>query len=138
MTQIFLVSRPRRTLLEKVWAGIMALSMMFSYGGVALVTTFLLAPAVASAVVVPQVSLLSDGFGTGNDLNDIPNWEEEGADSDSSTLAKTPIPNSDDSASPEGGRFAKIGYEEEHPSDNPGWICRIIDARGYSAATLSY
>lgn len=74
-------------------------------------------------------TLLTDGFGSGNDVHDIPLWDEEGNDSDSSTLAKAPA-SGDDTASPNGGRFALIGRDE--------WICRTVDASGASSLTLSF
>lgn len=74
-------------------------------------------------------TLMTDGFGTGNDADDITSWDEEGDDGDSSTRAKAPG-SGDDSASPNGGRFAMIGRDE--------WICRTVNATGASALTLSF
>lgn len=74
-------------------------------------------------------SIVNESFGTGSDLNDIPDWNEEGNDNDSTTLAKSPG-SGDDSVSPDGGRFAKIGEEE--------WICRQLDATGLTALKLKY
>ncbi|MFH0892732.1 MAG: thrombospondin type 3 repeat-containing protein [Candidatus Falkowbacteria bacterium] len=67
----------------------------------------------------------SDGFGAGNDDNNIDNWDE----SNGYTVAKKPG-SEPDGASPDGGRFAKIGDNE--------WICAKIDARGYSGLVLKY
>lgn len=80
---------------------------------------------------VSQNDIMSDNFGTGSsDVNDIPNWDEEGNDSDSTTLAKGPVVGNNDSPSPDGGRFAKIGYGE--------WICRQVDATNYNSLMLNY
>ncbi|MDP3727625.1 MAG: hypothetical protein Q8R35_03230 [bacterium] len=76
----------------------------------------------------PQI-LLADDFGTGATLNDIPNWDEEGDDSKSSTRAQAPG-SGDDSASPDGGRFALIGKDE--------WICRSVSASGFNSLVLTY
>ncbi len=76
------------------------------------------------------VQLLSDSFGTGGDANDIPNWDEEGSDSDSSTLARQGQVSGEDTESPNGGRFAKIGDGE--------WICRATTTTGYTSLALQY
>lgn len=75
-------------------------------------------------------TILSDGFGSGSSQNDIANWNEEGNDNDSTTLAKSPDASGQDSASPDGGRFAKIGEDE--------WICRQVDSSGFYNLTLKY
>ena len=73
--------------------------------------------------------LLSDDFGTGSSINDIPDWDEEGSDSSGTTNAQA-AGSGNDSASPDGGRFAKIREDE--------WICQEIDAEGYDSLWLSY
>lgn len=75
------------------------------------------------------VTFFSESFGTGSSINDIPSWDEEGNDSDSATLALAPG-SGNDSASPEGGRFARIGEDE--------WICRNVNATGFSSLALSF
>lgn len=75
------------------------------------------------------ITFFTDGFGTGSSVNDIPNWEEEGSDADSATLALA-AGGGDDGASPDGGRFARIGEDE--------WICRNINATGFSSLALSF
>lgn len=76
------------------------------------------------------VNIWVENFGTsGNNSNDIPNWEEEGNDSDSTTLAQA-AGSGDNSSSPNGGRFALIGDNE--------WICRSVNASGLSGLVLNY
>ncbi len=86
-----------------------------------------------SATSTPPPSLpraiLDDTFGIGASVNDIPNWDEEGDDSRSSTLAQAPG-SGDNSASPDGERFALIGRDE--------WICRQVSAVGFNTLVLSY
>lgn len=78
--------------------------------------------------------VMSDSFGSGSDDDNIDNWEEEGSDNDSSTLAESAENSGEDLYSPadgnDNGRFAKIGEDE--------WICREIDASGYSSMSLKY
>ncbi len=73
--------------------------------------------------------LLDDNFGTGSSANDIPNWEEEGNDNNADAEARA-AGSGDDSASPDGGRFAAIGGDE--------WICRSISAVGFRTLILTY
>lgn len=84
-------------------------------------------------------------FGTGSNSNDVPNWDEEGPDSLSATRAQEPSVSGEDTVSPNGGRFAKIAFEEaddEGDGNNDNhvdeWICREVDASGYSNLKLSY
>ena len=73
----------------------------------------------------------SDNFGTGSGADNIPGWDEEGDDNSSSTRAEQGSGSGEDAASPNGGRFAKIGDGE--------WICaNITGASGYTSLTLSY
>ena len=74
---------------------------------------------------------MSDDFGTGEDENDIPNWEETGTESDSKTKAKEASGSDDDTVSPDGGRFALIGEDSD-------WICRQVVATGYGTLSLKY
>jgi hypothetical protein len=104
---------------------------------VSIVTLFVAQLAVGSlsfgfspATAVAADTLLSDSFGTGSSDNDIPNWEEEGTDSDSHSLAQQPSGSGEDSASVDGGRFAKMRGGE--------WICRQVSAVGYNTLNLSY
>jgi len=75
-------------------------------------------------------TLLGDGFGTGSSTNDIANWDEEGDDADSTTLALAPTATGNDSVSPDGGRFAKIANGE--------WICSQVSAAGFHNLALNY
>ncbi|MDQ5922324.1 MAG: Flg new 2 protein [Patescibacteria group bacterium] len=86
----------------------------------------------------------TDGTGSsGSDWKDISSWEEEGSDSDSSTIGKNPSVNGEDIASPNGGRFAKIGFDEgnnsQHSGDDKGeWICQQLDSSGHNNLVLKY
>jgi hypothetical protein len=75
------------------------------------------------------VTIFSDDFGAGSNVNDIPGWAESGIESNSSSLEVNPT-SGDNSASPDGGRFARM--------DGGEWICTSIDATGYENLTLSY
>ena len=86
--------------------------------------------AVQTAFAVTPTTIFSDSFGISPTVFDIPAWEEEGNDADDSTLAKAPTDSGADTASPDGGRFAKIFKGE--------WICKQIDASGYESLALSY
>jgi hypothetical protein len=81
-----------------------------------------------------QTNIWSDGFGTSSsETVNIPDWEEEGSENDATTLITTV--NIDDNtesglvASPDGGRFAKIGQDE--------WVCRSVPT-GYNSLNLDY
>ncbi|MBY0110859.1 cadherin-like domain-containing protein [Patescibacteria group bacterium] len=97
---------------------------------------FLLVLAVAVSLVLPVSTpaladtVLSDGFGTGNNANDISGWNEEGDDNDSSTLARQGQNSGEDVKSPNDGRFAKIADGE--------WICRQVNTSGLTNLTLKY
>jgi hypothetical protein len=85
----------------------------------------------APTMAIAADNLLSDGFGTGSNSNDISGWEEEGNDTDSHSLAQnfsTPA-SSEDGISPDGGRFAKMKDGE--------WICSPVNAVGYNTLSLS-
>lgn len=104
---------------------------------VSIVTLFVAQLAVGSlsfgfspATAVAADTLLSDSFGTGSSNNEIVDWEEEGTDSDSHSLAQQPSGSGEDSASVDGGRFAKMRGGE--------WICRQVSAVGYNTLNLSY
>ena len=92
---------------------------------------FSLLPPLNFAQAASSVSGFPDNFGIGDtDVSDIPNWDEENLDSDSATLAKAATVSGEDTASPDGAQFAKINEGE--------WICRSVDATGFSSLTLSY
>lgn len=79
----------------------------------------------------PQNTLLwSTSFGSGGDDNDIDDWDEEGNDGDSSTLSRQNQGSGEDTASPDGARFARIGNSE--------WICKTVDASGMTDVALRY
>ncbi|MBP7006599.1 MAG: peptidoglycan-binding protein [Candidatus Pacebacteria bacterium] len=92
------------------------------------------------------LSVANGSFGSGSNQNDISSWEEKGDENASSTLAKNPdtLPigwgeDADDTASPDGGRFAKIGrYHPNHGQDQDGSICQQIDASGFENLVLKY
>lgn len=74
-------------------------------------------------------SLLSDGFGSGStdgSFGESPAWTEGGDGAE-----KRASSSGNDSASPDGGRFAVMFGED-------GYICRSVDAIGYENLQLSY
>ncbi len=95
------------------------------------ITTILLVPeSTFAATVLPLES-----FGTGSTANDIPNWDEDGSDDNSTRqVAQEAAVSGEDTASPNGGRFAKIG----RAGSNDGWICRTINATGFFDLQMSY
>lgn len=75
-------------------------------------------------------TFFTETFGTGQDDYSIDNWDEEGEDNDSTTLARQGQSSGIDSVSSSGERFAKI-FEHE-------WICREVNASGMNNLSLSY
>ncbi|HYD93582.1 MAG TPA: putative Ig domain-containing protein [Candidatus Paceibacterota bacterium] len=94
---------------------------------VAMIAALLLGGTFSSATAA---TIFSDGFGSGSSTDNISGWDEEGDDDDSSTRAQNPSGSGEDTASPNGGRFAKIADGE--------WICENISAAGYTSLSLSY
>lgn len=119
------MSGRHRSVLEKVWAFVLAVSINLPALAGMLVPTN-----IAYAIAPTPTTIFSDGFGTGDSAPNIPNWDEEGSDNDESTLAKEPTGSGSDTISPNGGRFAKIASEE--------WICRIFNGSATTSFTLSY
>lgn len=76
----------------------------------------------------PQ-TLLSENFGSGSSVADIPNWEEQGNDSGADTQSMAPT-TGNNSVSPDGGNFAIIEDGE--------WICRDVNTTGFHALALKY
>src|SRR3989344_3086539 len=74
--------------------------------------------------------LLTDNFGTGTCLSDIPGWNEDPGESCTNGTVAAAIGTGDDTASPDGGRFALIG--------NTGYICRPVNATGLQNLVLQY
>src|SRR3989344_287971 len=91
----------------------------------------LLIPQTANAIV-PVV--FSESFGSGNDLADIPDWDEH----EDGSIAKNPDGYIEDTASPDGGRFAKIAEDTNDSGSEDGWVCREVDVTGYESLELSY
>ncbi len=88
-------------------------------------------------------TIVSDTFGVGsnsfNDLANILDWNEEGDDDDSITLAKVGGNSGADVRSPgdeTNGRFAKIGYDSQNHKGE--WICRQVNSSNYYNLTLEY
>lgn len=104
--------------------------MELSWRTCALLTAFTLVFAGFPLSFASADTILSDGFGTGSSSNEIADWEEEGEDSNSHALAQQASGSGEDSASPDGDRFAKIGDGE--------WICRQVDATSYENLELGY
>jgi predicted ribosomally synthesized peptide with SipW-like signal peptide len=78
----------------------------------------------------PAPPPLDDDFGTGECLQDIPGWEEDPGESCVNGTVAAAIGTGDNTASPDGGRFALLG--------NAGYICRGIDATGLQDLELQY
>ncbi len=120
MTTSLFVSSGYRATLRKLCAGFLMLSLNLTGGVGALFLT---------AEVAYAAPLIADSFGTGGTVQDIPLWDESETFA-SSTVAQNPSLSSDDTVSPDFGRFAKIGEDD--------YICRIVDGRGSAGFTLSY
>ena len=75
---------------------------------------------------VSAANILTEDFGTGSTSATVTGWTQSGA----GTQVLTPG-SGDDTASPDGGRFALI-------DGNGGYICRSINATGLTALQLSY
>lgn len=86
-----------------------------------------------------RATIFYDSFGSGSTdttFNEDPDigtggWLEGGAGAE-----KRVIGGGNDTASPDGGRFATIFSADG--GGNNGWICRTIDASAYNALELSY
>lgn len=122
----------RNSWLSKFFSGVTTFALVFS-----LIVPFFV-PKVLQAAVVPVAngSFTNGTDASGSDWKNISDWEEKGSENDSSTLGKNPS-SGDDSASPDGGRFAKIGRYNDG-NDGNGWICQEIDAEGYASLVLKY
>lgn len=80
---------------------------------------------------VSAATILSESFGTGSTNSGVSGigWSEGGNSGDDAELRASGSGN--DSASPNGGRFAVMFGED-------GYICRTIDASDYENLTMSY
>jgi hypothetical protein len=73
-------------------------------------------------------TIFTDNFGTGSSVTDVPNWNEDGSTAGTQAQA---LGSGDNSASPDGGRFALI-------EGSDGWICREVNATNLSSLVLKY
>ncbi len=74
-------------------------------------------------------TIFSDNFGTGSTVTPVSGWSDGGnSGSDSEARAAS---SGNDSASPDGGRFAVM-------LGDSGYICRTINSSGYTNVKLSY
>lgn len=80
------------------------------------------------------VTILNDGFGTGDTSPVIAGWEKH----EDETVAQAPSGSSQNAVSPNGGRFASIADDSIDAGTEDGWICREIVATGLTSLTLSY
>jgi hypothetical protein len=88
--------------------------------------------AITNTFVPPATTtIIFDDFGTGTCLTDIPNWDEDAGESCTNGTVASATSTGDDTASPDGGRFALL-------SGNNGYICRTINATGLGNLKLSY
>src|SRR3989344_1448272 len=97
---------------------------------VAVITAFVML--LAQVATFPQVALEDTVLSTESFSTvaaDIPNWDEEGPDSDTSTQTIS-AGSGNDSASPDGSSFAKIGDGE--------WICRSVSTDNFTSLVLNY
>ena len=82
-----------------------------------------------SSVTFLDATVFFDGFGTGSTdstFDESPVWTEGGSGAE-----KREIGSGNETASADGGRFAKI-------EGGTGYICRTISATGYNSVQLSY
>jgi hypothetical protein len=86
--------------------------------------------AITCTITNDDTSLLVESFGTGTCLQDIPGWDEDTGESCVNGTVAAAIGTNDNTASPDGGRFALIG--------NNGYICRQINATGMQNLLLKY
>lgn len=77
-----------------------------------------------------DTSLLVESFGTGTCLGDIPGWDEDTGESCVNGTVAAAVGTNDNTASPDGGRFALIG--------NNGYICRAVNAAGMQNLVMKY
>ena len=74
---------------------------------------------------------LTENFGTGDCLADIPGWDEDAGESCVNGTVAAAVSTGDNVASPDGGRFGML-------SGNNGFICRQISAAGLQSLQLKY
>lgn len=74
---------------------------------------------------------LSENFGTGSCLTDIPGWDEDAGESCVNGTVAAAIGTGDNTASPDGGRFGLL-------SGNNGFLCRQVNATGLTNLVLKY
>ncbi len=86
--------------------------------------------AITCTITNNDVAPLTESFGTGACLQDIPGWDEDAGESCVNGTVAAAIGVGDDTASPDGGRFALIG--------NTGYICRQVSATGLQNLQLKY
>ncbi len=84
--------------------------------------------------VIAATNVFSETFGNGNDLANIPDWDEH----EEGTIAKKATESGEDTVSPNGGRFAKIAEDSGDAGSQDGWICRQINAQDKTGLQLSY
>lgn len=76
-----------------------------------------------------EVTVTNGTFGDGATSTDPTGWEEQGNDANNNTFA-IPATSGNNSASPDGGRFALIGDNE--------WICQAVNTTGLTNLQLKY
>ena len=107
----------------------------FSQRAVSIITVLAVALPLQLLILVPFASadtLFSDSFGTGSTdgtFNEAPSWTEGGNFGDDAE--KRAAGSGNDSASPNGGRFAVMFGDD-------GYICTTVDATDYENIVLSY
>jgi hypothetical protein len=86
--------------------------------------------AITNTFIPATTTILTENFGTGDCLQDIPGWDEDPGESCVNGTVAAAIGTGDNTASPDGGRFALIG--------NNGYICRSINATGLQNLQIGY
>lgn len=85
---------------------------------------------------IAATTVFSENFGVGADVavSTLQSWEQH----ESATVAKDPDVSGEDSASSNGGRFAKIASDSADNGPQDGYICHEIDFSDYENLTLDY
>lgn len=86
--------------------------------------------AITCTITNDDTAPLTENFGTGDCLQDIPGWDEDPGNSCVNGTVAAAIGTGDNTASPDGGRFALIG--------NNGYICHQATSTGLTALQLKY
>gem|GEM_PF-1404784 len=85
-------------------------------------------------IPVPAI-LFSENFGSGQTTSTFPApWEKH----EEETKMQNPSGSGENTASPDGGRFALIAEDGSDADSIDGWICREVNATGFNTLSLLY